>query len=160
MNDSDQPRIVTHDFPAWREKANFIFTTRLSEELGIADMFEWEQLWGREIESNTFELCCIPFFAYNLALGDIVETGSYETRKFVVNRLVSTAGHKTFRLFFRRSDRWDEIVDEIRGIGCTVEPRWRMSKLVAVDVAQEQERLALENYLKNLVEEVEWENGN
>ncbi|HKP70338.1 MAG TPA: DUF4265 domain-containing protein [Pyrinomonadaceae bacterium] len=155
-----ESRIVTHDFPAWREKADFIIASRLGEELGIDRSFDWEQLWGRKISDNTFELCCVPFFTYDLALGDIVETKPFESRNFVVHNLVSGGGHKTFRLFFQVLDRWNEILDDIRDIGCIVEPRWEKSKLVAIDACREEESSALIDYLKTFDQELLWENGN
>lgn len=32
----------------------------------------YEQLWARRVGEDRFEVCCVPFFAYDLALGDIV----------------------------------------------------------------------------------------
>jgi hypothetical protein len=32
-----------------------------------------EQLWARQVGDRHFELCCIPYFVYDLALGDVVE---------------------------------------------------------------------------------------
>lgn len=157
---TDSLRIVTHDFPAWREKANFIIASRLGEELGIDDIFDWEQLWGRSISENTFELCCIPFFAYNLALGDIVETCPFESRTFVVKRLLESRGHKTFRLVFRDLDNWATIVDEIRTIGCLVEPRWNLSKVIAIDASTPEHISDLERYLEGLGSGASWEIAN
>jgi hypothetical protein len=31
-------------------------------------------LWARQVGDRRFEICCIPFFLYDVALGDVVET--------------------------------------------------------------------------------------
>jgi hypothetical protein len=155
-------KIATHDFPVWREKADFIIASRLGEELGIDDLLEWEQLWARKVESNSFELCCIPFFAYGLALGDVVETKPFESRNYVVNEVISHSGRRTFRVFFQSLIRWNEIIDEITSLGCTVEVRWEHSNLIAVDVASVTDCDLLKAYLAKLEKqnEITWENGN
>lgn len=155
-------KIATHDFPAWREKADFIIASRLGEELGIDDFFEWEQLWARKVDSHSFELCCIPFFAYGMALGDVVETKRLESRNYVVNKVIRHSGRKTFRVFFQSLVRWSETIDEIISLGCTVEVRWEQSKLVAVDAASLTDFNLLTAYLAQLEKqnEITWENGN
>jgi len=60
-------QIVTHAEPAWREKTNYIIQVDLGEHGTIGRA---EQLWARTDDQQTFELCCIPFFTYGLALGD------------------------------------------------------------------------------------------
>ena len=63
--------VAIHLNPAWRDRANFIaFVSIELDEPGE----RWEQLWARQIANNLFEICCIPFFAYDLALGDQVDT--------------------------------------------------------------------------------------
>lgn len=156
MNNS---RVVTHDFPVWRDKADFIITSRIGEELGLEDYFDWEQLWGRKIGDNTFELCCIPFFVYGFALGDLVETQPYRDKNFVVNRLVVPGGQKCYRLYFQVLDRWNGIIDDLLQIGCNVEARWRMSQLIAVCIPNERHSV-LEKYMENVSHELTWENGN
>lgn len=160
MNNSE--KIAVHDFPAWREKADFIIAIRLREELGIDDMLEWEQLWARKVDGSRFELCCIPFFAYGLALGDVVETKPSEQRKYVVEAVRIRSGRRTYRVFFESLVRWNEIIDEIISLGCTVEVRWKQSKLVAVDAAPDIRLDLLEAYLRKLEQrsEIRWENGN
>lgn len=154
--------IATHDFPVWREKADFIITSRLGEELGIDDLLNWEQLWARKVDGNRFELCCIPFFAYGLALGDIVETDSLDSKKYVVTGVVSRSGRSTFRIFFQSVLRWNEIIDEISSLGCSVEVRWPQSKLIAVDASSGTYCDLLKSYLSELEKqnEINWENGN
>jgi hypothetical protein len=154
-------KIAAHDFPVWREKADFIIAIRLGEELGIDDLIEWEQLWARKIDSDHFELCCVPFFAYGLALGDVVETIPQGSRKYVVDRVLTRSRHRTYRVFFQTLARWNEIIDEITSRGCTVEVRWAQSNLIAVDSPSDDSCERLESYLTELENqnEITWENG-
>jgi hypothetical protein len=69
-NDSNSDFIATHTHPAWIERADYIFRCRIESQNG-GD--EWEQMWGKVIEENTYMVCCIPFFVYGLSLGDIIK---------------------------------------------------------------------------------------
>jgi hypothetical protein len=82
---------AVHSDPVWRERADFIIGAPVPEE-GRA-----EQLWARRLgEPLLFEICCIPFFLYDVALGDVIQTdASYElarivkpSGRFVLPRLV------------------------------------------------------------------------
>src|SRR5690625_5461577 len=70
-------KIAVHAHPAWRDKANFMIFADLSES-GLSG--RWEQLWSRQLSETEFQLCCIPFFTYGLALGDRVTTDRKSTR--------------------------------------------------------------------------------
>jgi hypothetical protein len=85
-----------HANPAWRERADFIIAMNIAETSGRS---EWEQLWARKISDRRFEVCCIPFFAYDLALGDIVETDT----SYLVTGVVEGSGHSTFRVWLQNA---------------------------------------------------------
>ena len=83
--------VAIHENPVWRDESDFIIRAYLEENKGRN---EWEQLWAKRLDDRRFSLCCIPFFAYNLALGDEVETdGSY-----VVEGVVRPSGQFTWRI--------------------------------------------------------------
>ncbi len=145
----DTKKIVTHDFPVWREKSNFIIAVHITE-LDITDLVEWEQIWARQISERLFEICCIPFFAYQLALGDQVETKSANGRKYVINRIVSASGHTTYRIWFLDIGEWDFVVHEIRRMGGLVEFRWTKSTLIAADAPSREVKEKLEIFLRKL----------
>jgi hypothetical protein len=89
--------IAVHLNPIWRDQSNFLIFADVRE----GDMkLEWEQLWTRQISDNRFVLCCIPFFIYDLALGDEVETHALDSHSYVVKRVVKPSGHWTLRLWF------------------------------------------------------------
>jgi hypothetical protein len=75
-------RFSTHKEPVWRGRANFIINAKLPED------GRFEQLWVRKVAEDAFELCCIPFFLYDVALGDVVQTRESGGRKYMLARVV------------------------------------------------------------------------
>jgi hypothetical protein len=80
-----------HLAPVWRERADFILGAIVED--GIS-----EQLWARKVDDLQFEVCCIPFWVYNISLGDRRHrrgvqrtTGGQLIRTLRVPRLVSRA---------------------------------------------------------------------
>jgi hypothetical protein len=92
----------------------------------------WEQLWARTVGPNTFELCCIPFFAYDLALGDVVETAPEADKLDVVQRVVKPSGHYTFHVWFQAPspEATASVVRRVGELRCELE--WSSDRLVAV----------------------------
>ncbi len=118
-------REATHSQPIWRERSNFIIATAI----GSANTdFATEQLWARRVDDSHFELCCIPFFAYDLALGDVVETDS----EYMVRRVSTGSGRYVFRVYFGDSlYPRDEIAQELTARGALLE--LSSTNLLAVD---------------------------
>jgi hypothetical protein len=88
-------RTAIHRFPAWQEKADFVIRAALPD-LNREGEPAWEHLWARWIEDQRFEICCIPFFLYDISLGDEVETDIDAQ----VTRVLSSSGRFTFRVWF------------------------------------------------------------
>jgi hypothetical protein len=94
--------------PVWQSRANFLIRADLADH-GMAGRME--QLWARKIDDKTFEICCIPFFTYGVALGDTVETdGGYFVRK-----VVRKGGHRTLRGAVANKDKANELHESIHG---------------------------------------------
>lgn len=117
----------THTEPVWRERANFIINAPLPE----AGRFE--QLWTKQVGENQFEICCIPFFLYGLALGDMVETAPQGGRQYVLSRMLSRSGRYVFRAYFERPQyrHRDSTVQALEAVGAQVE--WSSPSLLAID---------------------------
>jgi hypothetical protein len=64
-------RFLTHSTPVWREKADTVLMLCV---LNNSERTDYEQIWGRQISDQLFEVCCIPFFADDINLGDVVQT--------------------------------------------------------------------------------------
>lgn len=133
MADSD---FVVHMSPVWRARANFVIRADIEE----GDLpRRVEQLWARQLGAIHFEICCIPFFVYDLALGDEVETGAEGERRYVIERVVKPSGRYTFRAWFGDTSRpqaRDEVIAELRALGSELE--WYSNNLLAVDAASEE----------------------
>jgi hypothetical protein len=130
MTDTPQ-EFVVHDHPVWRERANFIVHAELAE---TDRPKRFEQLWVRQLGGDRFEVCCIPFFVYDLALGDVVVTSPKHGRNYVVRKVVKPSGRYVYRVWFGQSFHpRDEIAGELKALGSLIE--WSSRNLLAVDTA-------------------------
>ena len=121
-------REAVHEEPVWRERADFIIAAEL---IGGSEV-KTEQLWARRLDEHRFEICCIPFFVYDLALGDVVETDD----AYLVRRVVVPSGRFVFRVWFGESFHpRDEIASQLDELGAVLE--WSSPNLLAVDAADE-----------------------
>jgi hypothetical protein len=107
----------------WRDRANFVIGAQLREE-GRA-----EQLWARQVSDQRFEICCIPFFVYDVALGHVVETDANDDLAGVVERSVRSV----FRLWFGEAFHpRQEVADELAELGALHEwssaTSWRSTR--------------------------------
>lgn len=116
-----------HNAPAWQDRANFVIAADIATS---PEKREWEQLWVRMISDKRFEICCIPFFAHGLALGDEVEVDD----DYVVQRVLVASGHITLRVWFGNSKdsvgrtRVMELIDHEK-----CEHEWSSLNLLAID---------------------------
>lgn len=132
---------AVHQSPIWRDRSNFVFATHLGTKDGKN---EWEQLWGRRTAPQRFVLCCIPFFARDLALGDEVETDA----DFVLQQVVQRSGQITFRVWFGSQDATarKKLVREIEAMKPLME--WSSENLLALSACDEGEAQKLANHLQ------------
>jgi hypothetical protein len=86
--------IATHSQPAWRQDANHLLLVDLTEH-GLPDRYE--QLWVKKLESDLYQVCCIPFFLYGLALGDVVRAEKHRGHS-VITELARRNGRSTIRV--------------------------------------------------------------
>ncbi len=138
-----EQQFVVHDEPVWRDRANFIVNAELRE----ADSPKrFEQLWTRQLGEAEFEVCCIPFFLYDLALGDVVMTAPKDDRRYVVHQVVRPSGRYVFRVWFGESFHPREAVAEaLEALGALVE--WSSVNLLAVDAENDERAQGVADYL-------------
>lgn len=125
--------IVTHFEPVWRDRADFLIRAGIHE--GTADSkWKWEQLWTRQVSFGCFELCCIPFFIYDLSLGDHVATDS----EYVLTDVLAPSGRFVFRIWFNDHESRLQLPPLLEDMGCLLERRFKTSRLLAIDTETEQ----------------------
>ncbi|MBO0879741.1 MAG: DUF4265 domain-containing protein [Mycobacterium sp.] len=106
---TSQQEICTHDDPVWRGRANFILMADLSSS-GMPG--RWEQLWAQKTGDNGLILCCIPFFAYGIALGDEISANPGSEFEWVMDRVIEDAGDVAVRAALV-SDDWSKVADSL-----------------------------------------------
>lgn len=133
--------VAVHQDPVWRDKANFVIRVYLEDKGGRS---EWEQLWALRLSERRFSICCIPFFAFDLALGDEVETDA----SYNVQRIVLPSGQYTFRVWFGDSAYpgiRDEVVQHLEGLAVAIE--WSSENLLALSARDEDQAKNVADYL-------------
>ncbi|WP_306582043.1 DUF4265 domain-containing protein [Dokdonella sp.] len=145
--------LVVHQVPLRRNDADTIFRAYVGENDGRN---EWEQLWGKKIAPREVIVCCIPFFVYDLALGDEVEIDS----EFALQRILRKSGQVTFRVWFcgRGVGRRNDILRDMNAMNVLME--WSSDNLLAVSVLDiEAQKLADYLQFHENEGELEYETG-
>ena len=127
---ADEADIATHAHPVWRERADYILQADLAEH-GLPGRYE--QLWARRVEADRFELCCLPFFTYGYALGDIVAlraaTGPFDR---VLGSVVRPSSRGLLRVAFLTADGHEDLHASLAASDRPHE--WRSGGFVAIDI--------------------------
>lgn len=140
---TDASEFVVHQDPVWRERSNFIINAELAERDRPR---RFEQLFAKQVGEDRFEICCIPFFVYDIALGDVVVTSPKGGRKYVVDKVVEPSGRYVFRVWFGESFHpRDEIAAELRALGSVIE--WSSRNLLAVDAVDREHAQLVADFL-------------
>ncbi len=125
----------------WRDKSNFIIGAHSEKE----DQEVIEQIWSKQITDFTFEICCIPFFTYNISLGDIVKTDT----NYKISEVIQPSGHYTFRVWFGDSsvpNIRETVVSDVTKMECQIE--WYSENLLAIDASSILTAQPLADYLQ------------
>jgi hypothetical protein len=140
---SADEKISVHGDPIWRASADFIIQAPLSET------GHFEQLWTKKMGCNQYEICCIPFFIYDVALGDLVDTAPQDGWQYLFRRVVKRSGRHVFRAFFdvSRYQHREATVRELHTLGAQVE--WSSSGLLAIDARDQAQAQQVADYLQD-----------
>ena len=137
----DKPNVVAHADPVWIGKADSLIVADLS---GSDLPGRWEQLPAKGLGRGGFQVCCIPFFADGLALGDEVATAAGPDGDLVVASVVVPSNHTALRVAFLAAAQGEELAGRVIGAaaaaGCLVERYSR--RYLAVDVVARSPELA------------------
>ena len=145
----DESKIVTHDEPVARERANYIVRLSLTAD-GMPGNFE--QVWTRTEDNEQFELCCIPFFTYGLSLRDVIAI----TDKHGTYRVESKGGHRTIRFAMQDQEfahrHHETFHGALAATGVLMEIRGHASAYGAIDIATQDQAAAVIEVLRPLAE--------
>ena len=108
----------------------------LEYETDNEDEFGVESVWAlMEADGDGYRLDNIPFYARELALGDIVSVVERDGRLHL-DELLKASGHSTVRIWFSNQDDVKSTRQQIRAMGCGSEIS-DLPRLVAMDVPPE-----------------------
>ena len=112
-------KVFQHVNPIWVDRADFIINSIVPPPSENDESIYWEQFWSRQIDELKFEICCIPFYVYDLALGDIVETD----KRHMISQVIKRSGYFTIRIWFFEIDEETRFIIEktIYSYGCLME---------------------------------------
>ena len=137
-------QVAVHRDPVWRERSDFIIAVEI--EPGDTGK-DTEQLWARKIDESHFELCCIPFFTYHLALGDVVRTEPIGDRLYMVAEVTQPSGRFVFRVWFGgTTEPRQDILNKLESLGGLLE--WSSNNLLAVDASDTDHAQLIADYLR------------
>lgn len=104
--------LAEHALSPWLEEANDFVLAPLSES-------GFETLPAKRLSSEVFEICCIPFHAYDLDRGDRVTRDAMD----VVNGVVAKSGDCGFRFKLDTDDEetTSKIISVLEAYGATIE---------------------------------------
>jgi len=134
--------VATHSDPVWRSRSDFIVAATINP--GETEV-ETEQLWARRVDESRVELCCIPFFLYDVALGDILVVDA----EFIYQSVAERSGRYVFRAWFGESTYPADVME--RGL-LEVEAlfEWSSKNLVAIDARDADHAQLVADFLQDL----------
>ncbi len=97
-------KVATHPNPVRRPAPSFMLRAVL-DDVGGGDNFE--QVWTKRVGADRFELCCIPFFAYGMALGDVVRADA--ATGYVIQAVEQRSGNGVVRVAVKRPEEVDAV---------------------------------------------------
>jgi hypothetical protein len=97
---------------------------------------DWEHLWAIPRGEDHFELDNIPFFAKEVAAGDLVAAQRDGEDQLIFERVIQSGGHSTVRVIMFDPDQKAAVRRELEKLGCETEGS-HLPNLFAVDVPPE-----------------------
>ena len=104
-------------------------------EANVSGQREIESVWALPVEDG-FQIDNIPFYACEVALGDVIKARPDENGTLWFEGLVRASGHSTVRLWFASEADVRAKRDELHQSGCSSELS-ELPRLVAVDIPPE-----------------------
>jgi hypothetical protein len=148
-------RQAQHSDPVGRARADFIIASAIEP---FGPEIDSEQLWARRVVERDFELSCIPFVTYGLALGNVVRTG----QGYLVEERIQQSGRAVFRASFSRQGHAvaERVTQQLIERDAQVE--WFAATYVTVDARDPEHAKGVEAFLQEqqALGNLEYEAGN
>jgi len=118
--------------------------------------YKIESLWSEKI-GDLFKVDNIPFFAKNIAVGDIIKVEyDEEDKSYYFDELVEASGNSVIRIVPLDKSISDEIGKELLSLGCDWESL-ENGNLIAVHVPKEVPYEKVKSYLDEGSERVDYQ---
>jgi hypothetical protein len=118
-----------------------------------------ERLWALHLGEGRYQIDNIPFFARDLAWGDVVSAVPEEGAEEGVLRyeqVLQPSGHSTFRILVQDASQVSELCSLLEQLGCDTE-RSHLPRLVAIDIPPSVPLAAVRQALSPGVSQERWE---
>lgn len=94
---------------------------------GADNDVQWEGLLGRHLDDDRARVCAVPFWVYNLNLGDEVHTVRSLEEALVAVEPILDSGNYTYRVFFTSEEdddlSWRELQRDLEQFDCWFDVR-------------------------------------
>lgn len=116
---------------------------------------EIETVWA--LPCNTgYKIDNIPFYANNIALGDIVNAKEDKNGLLIMEELFEASGHSTIRIWFSDAKYVQSAREDLRRMGCSSELS-DLPRLIAVDVPPTVPYESIQEYLDGGKRDGKWD---
>jgi hypothetical protein len=108
--------------------------------------FSVESLWGIETVSGTYRIDNLPFYVYDISLGDEVSV-YMEKKELIFDCLLKKSSNSTIRIFSKNENLLIELKKKLEDSGCT----WEFSNtksLSSINIPNTVEIKTVENIIK------------
>lgn len=143
--------VAQHTNPVWGHKSNFLIQVDLAP-FGMKE--RWEQLWVRQLGEGSFEVCCIPFFTYGVALGDTVSAVVGERFDYEFRGVIAKSGQLTLRIAVVNRDDATRLHEHIHAVlsSTGLAHEWYGTGYVAVSVSDDADEGAITSALAAIID--------
>ena|SRR5438552_2202881 len=115
--------------------------------------YQIESVWATK-QGNYYEINNIPFFAPNIALGDVV-SAEEDGGVLYFEELIKPSGHSTIQIIFFNEDDVKRVEKDLEKLGCTWEGS-HIKTLIAVDIPKDVPYSTVKEYLDKGEKENRW----
>ncbi|MEX5636182.1 DUF4265 domain-containing protein [Parafrankia sp. FMc2] len=151
-----QPSFIIHDRPVVRPDPAYIATVDLAPFGFYGQM---EQIWLHPREGERYEVCCLPFRVYGLAMGDIV---LLDANARTVVSIAEFSGNRSLRIFIpyavpaeRFHAAREAVLFAVHDANLMSE--WSGERHVAVNISPKQSMAGILEVIRDLDGVVAWE---